>query len=172
MSVAGWAQLAALALFVISTPLIGRYLYRVYFGSSAPGDRVLLPIERLVYRTCGIDAEGEQRWRGYAVSLLSFSLVTTLFSYAVLRWQAHLPFNPDGMTGVSPGFSFNTAVSFLMGTNRQSYVGEATMSHLSQMLALTIHQFLGGAVGIAVAVALMRGLSAGGNGHSAASGST
>jgi K+-transporting ATPase ATPase A chain len=146
------------ALIALSTPLLGSYMYRVYFTNSAPGDRVFLPIERRIYRICGIDPLGEQRWTGYALSLLTFSLVACLFSYAVLRLQGHLPFNPDHMKGVSPGLSFNTAVSFLTGTNWQSYAGESTMSHLSQMLALVVQQFLAGAVGMAVAVALIRGL--------------
>ena len=133
-------------------------MYRIYFAESAPGDRVFLPVERFIYRTCAIDPDGEQRWTAYALSLLVFSLVACLFSYAVLRFQHHLPLNPDHKTAVSAGLSFNTSVSFLTGTNWQSYAGESTMSHLSQMLALVVQQFLAGAVGMAVAVALLRGM--------------
>ena len=133
-------------------------MHRVYFTKTAPGDRVFLPAERLVYRVCGIDPEGEQRWSTYALSLLTFSLVMCVFSYAVMRLQAHLPLNPDHMKAVGPGLSFNTAVSFLTTTNWQSYSGESTMSHLSQTVALVVQQFLAGAIGMAVLVALIRGL--------------
>ncbi len=129
MSPTGWAQLAALALLLaVSTPLLGRYLHRVYFTEQAPGDRLFLPVERFVYRICGIDPAGEQRWSGYAFSLLAFSLISCLFSYLILRLQGVLPLNPAHLTSVSPGLSFNTAVSFLTGTNWQSYAGESTMS--------------------------------------------
>ncbi len=159
MSGAGWLQFAALGLLlVLSTRVLGAYMYRVYFTKDAPGDRFFLPVERAAYRLCGIDPEGEQRWNAYAFSLLAFSLISCLLTYCLLRFQAHLSFNPDGMKAVGPGVSFNTAVSFLTGTNWQSYAGEATMSHLSQMLALVVQQFLAGAAGMAIAVALIRGL--------------
>ncbi len=112
-----------------------------------------------MYRVCGIDPAGEQRWTTYTFSLLAFSFVSCVLSYGLLRLQGALPLNPDGFSGVSAGLSWNTAVSFLTGTNWQSYAGESTMSHLSQMVALTVHQFLAGAVGIAVAVALIRGMA-------------
>src|ERR1700674_1376346 len=133
-------------------------MYRVYFTNKAPGDRFFLPVERRIYRLIGIDPEGEQRWNGYALSLLAFSLVSLLFTYALLRLQAHLPFNPDHLAAVKPGLSFNTAVSFLTNTNWQAYAGESTMSHLSQMLALVLHQYLSAAVGMAVAVAFTRAI--------------
>src|ERR1700736_674656 len=114
MSGAGWIQFALFGVLIaISTPLLGIYMYRVYFTNKAPGDRFFLPIERRIYRLIGVDPEGEQRWRGYAMSLLAFSLISLLFTYALLRLQAHLPFNPDHLAAVSPGLSFNTAVSFL-----------------------------------------------------------
>ena len=157
MTAAGWAEFGTLALLIaVSTPLLGRYLYRVHFDTRAPGDRVFLPIERAMYRVCGIDPAGEQRWTTYTFSLLAFSFVSCVLSYGLLRLQGALPLNPDGFSGVPAGLSWNTAVSFLTGTNWQSYAGESTMSHLSQMVALTVHQFLAGAVGIAVAVALIR----------------
>src|SRR4029077_3145521 len=93
-----------------------------------------------------------------AMSLLAFSLVSLLFTYAILRFQAHLPFNPDHLSAVSPGLSFNTAVSFLTNTNWQAYAVESTMSHLSQMLALVLHQYVSAAVGMAVAVAFTRAI--------------
>jgi K+-transporting ATPase ATPase A chain len=160
VSVAGWVQLAALGLLLaVSTRVLGAYMHRLYFTEHAPGDRVLLPVERAVYRVSGVDPEGEQRWSAYALSLLFFSLAACLATYGLLRFQGHLPLNPNGMKGVKPALSFNTAVSFLTGTNWQSYAGESTMSHLSQMLALVVQQFLAGAVGIAVVVALIRGLT-------------
>jgi K+-transporting ATPase ATPase A chain len=159
VSGAGWLQFALFGVLIaISTPLLGVYMYRVYFTKKAPGDRVFLPVERLIYRLIGVDPEGEQRWRGYAMSLLAFSLVSLLFTYALLRLQAHLPLNPDHLSAVGPGLSFNTAVSFLTNTNWQAYAGESTMSHLSQMLALVLHQFVSAAVGMAVAVAFTRAI--------------
>jgi potassium-transporting ATPase potassium-binding subunit len=159
MSTANWIQLVAfIALCVISTPLLGNYMYKVYRGGKAPGDRFFLPVENAMYRICGIDPEGEQRWNIYALSLLAFSLAGVLLSYLFLRLQGHLPFNPDHMTGVAPALSFNTSISFLTNTNWQSYGGESTMSHLSQMFALVVQQFLSAAVGMAVAVAFIRAL--------------
>ncbi|HEV3451375.1 MAG TPA: potassium-transporting ATPase subunit KdpA [Acidimicrobiia bacterium] len=160
MSGANWLEFLVFGvLIVISTPVLGNYMYKVYRGGPAPGDRVFRPIENAIYRVCRIDAEGEQRWSTYTIALLLFSLAGLLLSYAVLRFQAHLPLNPDHMKAVSPGLSFNTAVSFLTNTNWQSYSGELTMSHLSQMFALTIQQFLSAAVGMAVVVALIRALT-------------
>jgi potassium-transporting ATPase potassium-binding subunit len=159
MDAAGWLQFALFGVLIaISTPLLGIYMYRVFFTKKAPGDRVFLPVENLIYRVMGVDPEGEQRWRGYAMSLLAFSLVSLLFTYFILRLQAHLPLNPDHLAAVSPGLSFNTAVSFLTNTNWQAYAGESTMSHLSQMLALVLHQYVSAAVGMAVAVAFTRAI--------------
>src|SRR5579862_2341944 len=159
MDAAGWLQFVLFGVLIaISTPLLGVYMYRVYFAKKAPGDRVFLPVENLIYRVIGVDPEGEQRWRGYAMSLLAFSLVSLLFTYALLRLQSHLPFNPDKLAAVKHGLSFNTAVSFLTNTNWQAYAGETTMSHLSQMLALVLHQYVSAAVGMAVAVAFTRAI--------------
>ena len=159
MDLAGWLQFVFFGVLVaISTPLLGIYMYRVYFTDKAPGDRVFLPVENFIYRICGVDPEGEQRWRSYALSLLAFSFVSLVFTYFLLRFQAHLPLNPDHLAAVKPGLSFNTAVSFLTNTNWQSYAGESTMSHLSQMLALVLHQYLSAAVGMAVAVAFTRAI--------------
>jgi K+-transporting ATPase ATPase A chain len=159
MSSANWVQLVVfVALCAISTPLLGNYMYKIYRGGKAPGDRVFLPVENAIYRMCGVDPEGEQRWNIYAYSLLAFSLAGVLLSYLFLRIQGHLPFNPDHMKGVAPALSFNTAISFLTNTNWQAYAGESTMSHLSQMFALVVQQFLSAAVGMAVAVAFIRAL--------------
>jgi K+-transporting ATPase ATPase A chain len=147
------------ALLAITSPLIGRYLAKVYSGKRAPGDRVLLPLERRLYRVCGVDPDSEQRWSVYAISLLAFSFASVLILYAQLRLQGSLPFNADGMKAVPAGLSFNTAVSFLTNTNWQNYSGESTMSHLTQMSGLAFHNFVSAAAGAAVAVALIRGLT-------------
>src|SRR3984893_11721571 len=154
MSGANWAEFVFLGVLIaISTPLLGNYMYKIYRGGKAPGDRVFLPVENAIYRICGIDPDGEQRWNIYALSLLAFSLAGVLLSYLFLRIQGHLPFNPDHMKGVTPALSFNTAISFLTNTNWQAYAGESTMSHLSQMFALVVQQFLSAAGGMPVAVA-------------------
>jgi K+-transporting ATPase ATPase A chain len=159
MSSAGWLEFVLFGVLVaISTPLLGIYMYKVYFTKKAPGDRFFTPVEKVIYRVIGVDPEGEQRWRSYTMSLLAFSMVSLLLTYALLRLQAHLPFNPDHLTAVGPGLSFNTAVSFLTNTNWQAYAGESTMSHLSQMLALVLHQYMSAAVGMAVAVAFTRAI--------------
>jgi K+-transporting ATPase ATPase A chain len=159
MTSAGWLQLLVLvALIGLSTPLLGAYLARVYGGGRAPGDRIFLPVERAIYRACRVDPDREQRWTVYAYSLLAFSAVSGIVLYAQLRLQGHLPLNPDGMKGLPPGLSFNTAVSFLTNTNWQNYSGESTMSHLTQMSGLAFHNFVSAAAGAAVAVALIRGL--------------
>src|SRR5215813_12408815 len=160
MSAAAWAQLIALiVLLAISTPLLGSYLAKVYGGGKAPGDRVFHPVERLIYRVCGVDEMSEQRWPTYAISLLAFSFASVLILYVQLRIQNHLPLNPDHQKGVGAFLSFNTSVSFLTNTNWQNYSGESTMSHLSQMSGLALHNFVSAAAGAAVAVALIRGLT-------------
>lgn len=160
MSAAAWAQLGALiAVLAILAPPLGWYLAKVYGGGRAPGDRVFGPVERLVYRLCGIDPDGEQHWKVYAFSLLAFSFVSVLVLYAQLRLQAHLPLNPDHFRAVTPALSFNTAVSFLTNTNWQNYAGESTMAQLSQMAGLAFHNFVSAAAGAGVAVALVRGLT-------------
>ena len=159
MSSAAWLQLIALlVLLAISTPLLGSYMAKVYGGGKAPGDRVFRPLERLIYRVCGVDESREQRWTTYAFSLLAFSFASVVVLYAQLRLQGHLPFNPDHQKDVSSILSFNTAVSFLTNTNWQNYAGESTMSHLSQMAGLAVHNFVSAAAGAAVAVALIRAL--------------
>jgi potassium-transporting ATPase potassium-binding subunit len=164
MTTAGWLQLALLVgLIAVSTPVLGAYLAKVYGASDtgtrrAPGDRVFVPLERAIYRACRIDPDREQRWTAYAFSLLAFSATSGIVLYGLLRLQGHLPLNPDSQSAVPPGLSFNTAASFLSNTNWQNYAGESTMSHLSQMAGLAVHNFVSAAAGAAVAVALIRGL--------------
>ncbi len=143
---------AALAL---SWRYLGSYLEAVYSGRV----RWLSWAERVVYRLLGVDPGREQRWREYAVSLVVFSGVSLLVTYGLLRLQGQLPLNPQHLRAASPLLSWNTAVSFVTNTNWQNYAGETTMSYLSQMAALTVQQFTSAAVGMAVAIALVRGLS-------------
>ncbi len=160
MSSTAWLQIVALvALVVAGTWLLGPYLARVYGDGPAPGDRVFAPVERLLYRLGGIDARREQPWTLYALSLLAFSAVCTIGLYLLQRVQGALPLNPTDVGSVSPALAFNTAVSFATNTNWQNYGGESTMSHLTQMVGLTVQNFVSAAVGIAVAVALIRGLA-------------
>jgi K+-transporting ATPase ATPase A chain len=151
--------LAMVAAIFVSTPLLGRYMAKVFGGGEAPGDRVFAPVERLIYRMLRVDEKREQRWTGYAMSLLAFSVVGVVFLYAIQRVQEHLPLNPSDAVGVPPALAWNTAVSFVTNTNWQNYSGESTMSHFTQMAGLTVQNFVSAAVGIAVAVALIRGLT-------------
>ena len=153
------AVIVLIAMLVISTPLLGSYMAKVFTNKKAPGDRFFKPVERLVYRITGVNPEGEQRWTTYAISVLAFSLVSVLVLYGMQRLQAHLLFNPDHMANVPAPLSFNTAVSFLTNTNWQNYAGEDTMSQFTQMAGLAVQNFVSAAAGIAVAVALIRGLT-------------
>ncbi|MDQ1436506.1 MAG: potassium-transporting ATPase potassium-binding subunit [Acidimicrobiaceae bacterium] len=159
MSAAAWVQLAVLvALLAITTPMLGAYLAKVFGDGPAPGDRVFGPVERLLYRVAGVDERSEQRWPVYARALLAFSAVSVVFLYGLTRLQAHLPLNPSHATAMSPALGFNTAVSFVTNTNWQNYAGEASASHLLQTLGLVVQNFASAAVGLAVAVAVIRGL--------------
>ena len=156
-----WFQFALFvgALLLVTKPL-GLYLVRVLDAQGRTFlDRLVKPVERLTYRVCGIDPAKEQSWFGYTLALLVFSLVGLFFTYFILRYQDHLPLNPQGLAGLSPALAFNTAASFTTNTNWQSYGGESTMSYFSQMVALTIHNFTSAACGIAIAAALVRGIA-------------
>jgi K+-transporting ATPase ATPase A chain len=143
---------------VISVPL-GLYMARVFSNERTFLDPVLSPIERLIYKVCGIDPGVEMGWAGYAISMLAFSLVSMIFLYALQRLQYYLPLNPQGLAGVPPGLAFNTAASFTTNTNWQAYSGEQTLSYLTQMVGLTSHNFLSAAAGIAMAAAVIRGFA-------------
>ncbi len=156
-----WFQFALYvgALLLITKPL-GIYLVQVLDPRGRTWlDRVVRPFERLTYRLCGIDSAKEQNWIGYTFALLAFSLIGLLFTYFILRYQDHLPLNPQAFPGLSPHLAFNTAASFTTNTNWQSYAGESTLSYFSQMVALTIHNFTSAAAGIAIAAALVRGIA-------------
>jgi potassium-transporting ATPase potassium-binding subunit len=159
MSWQEWLQIAALVgLVLVSTPLLGAYLARVYALEGAPGDRFFLPVERVIYRFLGVDPKREQPWSVYAISVLAFSAVSVLGLYLLQRIQGGLPLDPTDVSAVPPALAFNTAASFVTNTNWQNYGGESTMSHLTQMAGLTVQNFVSAAVGIAVAIALIRGL--------------
>ncbi|MHA6717865.1 potassium-transporting ATPase subunit KdpA [Sphingomonas sp. RS6] len=160
MTVQGWALILAFtAIIVALAPPMGAWLYAVYEGRRTPLHLVLGPIERGFYRLAGVDPAVDQGWRRYALHLLCFQVATLLFTYLVLRFQNLLPLNPRGLPGLSPDGALNVAISFTTNTNWQWYSGEATLSNLSQMLGLTIHNFLSAATGIAVAFALIRGFA-------------
>ena len=157
----GWIQLALfLGLLLLITKPLGLYLIQVLDAKGRTWlDPILRPLERLTYRLCGVDPEQEQHWKRYTISMLIFSLVTMLVTYAMLRFQGSLPLNPQAMPAVADHLAFNTAASFTTNTNWQSYAGESTMSYLSQMVALTSHNFFSAAIGIAIAAALVRGIA-------------
>jgi K+-transporting ATPase ATPase A chain len=146
-------------LFLLTKPM-GLYLIRVLDPESKTAlDPVMRPMERLCYRLLGIDPSKQQDWRQYARSLLIFSLVGLLFTYAILRLQHRLPLNPQGFGPLRPDLAFNTATSFTTNTNWQNYGGESTLSYFSQMIGLTFHNFVSAAAGIAAAAALVRGIA-------------
>src|SRR5262249_7434635 len=145
-------------LTAIGVPL-GLYMAQVFERRRTWLDPVLRPVERSIYAVCGVDENQEQRWTGYAVSLLLFSVVGLVLTYAILRLQTHLPWNPEGLPAVPDDLSFNTSVSFTTNTNWQNYGGESTMSYLAQMAGLATHNFMSAATGIVVAIALIRGFA-------------
>ena len=163
MTLNGYLQLLLymVVLLALAKPL-GWYMARVYEGQPIGLDRVFGPLERLIYRLCGVRAEraeAEMDWKTYAFAMLLFNLLGLLAVYVLQRLQGLLPFNPQGLGAVTPDSSFNTAVSFATNTNWQGYGGETTMSYLTQMLGLTVQNFVSAASGMATLVALIRGLA-------------
>jgi K+-transporting ATPase ATPase A chain len=156
-----WMQLGVfVAAVALITKPMGLYLMQVLDAKGRTWfDPVIKPMERVTYRVMGVRADEEQDWKHYTLAMLLFSVVSCLFTYAILRLQHLLPLNPQGFGAVSPDLAFNTATSFTTNTNWQSYGGESTMSYLSQMVALVIHNFGSAAVGIALAAALVRGVA-------------
>ena len=156
-----WLQLG---LFIVALILVTKYLGAYLVHVLDPNgktflDRILKPLEKLTYRLLGLDPEQEQNWKQFSVSMLLFSFVSLLFTYIILRTQQWLPLNPQGFLNLSPHLAFNTAISFTTNTNWQSYAGEATMSYFSQMVGLVIHNFVSAATGMALAAALVRGIT-------------
>jgi K+-transporting ATPase ATPase A chain len=148
-----------LAVLIALTKPIGAFMAKVFAGERTFLHPVVRPLERAVYRLCGIDENAEQRWTGYAAAMLAFSLAGMVLTYVLLRVQQWLPLNPQGLGNVGADLSFNTAASFTTNTNWQFYTPESTMSYLSEMLALATHNFFSAAVGIAVAIAFVRGFA-------------
>jgi K+-transporting ATPase ATPase A chain len=161
MDIFGWIQLVLfVGVLLLTTKPLGLYLVRILDAEGKTFlDPTLKPVERLLYRLFGLDPKKEQDWKQYTVSMLAFSLVGLLFTYAILRLQHLLPLNPQGFGAVSPDLAFNTAVSFTTNTNWQNYGGESTLSYFSQMVGLVFHNFVSAATGIAIAAALVRGIA-------------
>ncbi len=159
MSVNGWLQFGLYSIVLLLTVRpMGTYLAHVLEGERTWLDPVLRPIERLIYKLCAVNAGSEMNWRQYSFAMLGFSAVSLILTYAIQRLQNLLPLNPQGLAAVSPDLAWNTAVSFTSNTNWQSYAPESTMSYLTQMAGLATHNFWSSAVGIVVAVALIRGI--------------
>jgi K+-transporting ATPase ATPase A chain len=160
MTFNGWLQIALFSVVIaLLVKPLGGYMTRVFMGERTFLSPVLGPVERVFYELSGVDEKSEQNWVTYAVSMLLFSLVGFASLYALMRFQAMLPFNPAGQPAVEEGLAFNTAMSFNTNTNWQSYVPETTMSYLVQMAGLTVHNFVSAATGIALAIALIRGFA-------------
>jgi potassium-transporting ATPase potassium-binding subunit len=159
MTANGWLQFALFCIILLFTVRpVGIYLARVLEGERTFLDPVLRPVEKLIYRLSGIRADQEMNWREYGFAVLGFSAVSMLLTYAIERLQAYLPWNPQKLANVGPDLAWNTAASFTTNTNWQSYTPETTMSYLTQMAGLATHNFFSAAVGIAVAIALIRGI--------------
>ena len=159
MTAIGWLQTIVFFLIVLAlTKPIGLYMARVFQGERTWLSPLLVPIEKIVYRLGGVREDEEMPWHAYALSMLAFSLIGLVYLYVLLRTQKWLPFNPQHFDNMPTALAWNTAVSFLTNTNWQFYSGESTMSYLSQMAGLAWHNFVSAAVGIAIAVAVVRGL--------------
>jgi potassium-transporting ATPase potassium-binding subunit len=159
MSANGWLQFLVYSLVLLLTVRpVGIYLTRVLEGQRTWLDPILRPCERLTYKLCGVNADQEMNWRQYAFAMLGFSAVSLVLTYIIERAQAVLPWNPQHLAGVGPDLAWNTAVSFTTNTNWQFYTPESTMSYLTEMAGLATHNFFSAAVGIVVAVALVRAI--------------
>jgi K+-transporting ATPase ATPase A chain len=160
MTANGWFQIAFfLAVILLVTKPLGVFMTRVFEREKTFLDPVLRPLERLVYRITGVDEQHEMRWTEYAVSMLLFSGVSMALLYLIQRTQHWLPLNPQKFVNVEPGLAFGTAASFTTNTNWQAYSGESTMSYLTQMAGLAYHNFASAAVGIVLAIAVIRGIA-------------
>ena len=160
MTAIGWAQIALVLAAVLAAALpLSAYIARVLAGERTFLSPVLTPVERAFYKLSGVDPAREQSWFVYAMAMLAFSVVGFLSLYALQRLQNVLPLNPQGFDPVPADLAFNTSMSFITNTNWQNYSGETTMSHLTQMLGLTVHNFVSAATGLAMAFALVRGFA-------------
>ncbi|MBR9778434.1 MAG: potassium-transporting ATPase subunit KdpA [Rhodospirillales bacterium] len=147
------------AILLACAPLLGGYMYRVYSGQAVLLSPVFKPVEKVIYRICGIDAQASQHWSRYAVTLLAFNAAGWVLLFAILRLQHLLPWNPAGLAPMSSDLAFNTAVSFVTNTNWQAYGGETSLSYFSQMVGLTMQNFVSASTGMAVGVAVIRGFA-------------
>ena len=160
MTLVGWLQIALLFLLVLAcTAPLGAYMYQVFTGGRTWLTPVIRPVEYAIYRVCRIDPDADMSWQSYAFAIMGFSVVGFAYLYVLLRTQAYLPLNPQHFGNLSPDLAWNTTVSFLTNTNWQFYSGESTMSYLSQMAGLAWHNFVSAAMGVAVAVAVIRGFT-------------
>jgi K+-transporting ATPase ATPase A chain len=160
MTLNGWFQiLLFLAAVLAVTAPLGRFMTRVFNRERTWFDSALRPVERVIYRSTGVDETHEMRWTEYAMAVLLFSLVSMLLLYLIQRVQRWLPWNPQQFAAVPPDLAFNTAASFTTNTNWQAYSGESTMSYLTQMAGLAYHNFVSAATGIALAIAFIRGIA-------------
>ena len=160
MTINGWIQIALFCAIIIAiTPPLGGYMTKVFNGERTFLSPVLRPLERAIYAISGVDEKDDQHWTVYAVAMLLFSLIGFFLFYAIQRLQGVLPLNPQGFGAMGEHLSFNTSISFITNTNWQSYTPETTMSYLTQMAALTVHNFASAATGIALAIALIRGFA-------------
>src|SRR5690242_11757009 len=160
MTLNGWVQILffALLIFAITKPL-GLYMFRVFEADHQPLPRLLGPIERLLYKLCGVNPKVQQDWKQYTLGMLIFSAITLLVTYGIERLQQILPLNPQNFGPVAPDLAFNTAASFTTNTNWQAYTGESTMGYLTQMAGLAWHNFMSAAIGVGIALALARGIT-------------
>jgi K+-transporting ATPase ATPase A chain len=160
MSIGDFLTLATLGLAIlIATPLLGRYIHRVMEGERTILSPVLRPVERAIYRVAGIDETKEQDWKGYTLSVLAMAAVAIVVGYIQLRHQDVLPLNQGGIPAMSPELAFNTSVSFETNTNWQNYSGETGATYLTQSTMLAVRNFTSAATGMAIAIALFRGLT-------------
>ncbi len=160
MTANGYLQVGVFLLLVLALAKpVGWYMARIYEGKNAWLNRLGAPLERFIYRLGGVSSEREMRWTEYAMAMLIFNFLGVLLLYAIQRLQGYLPLNPQQFGAVGAGSAFNTAVSFVTNTNWQGYSGETTMSYLTQMMGLTVQNFLSAATGLCVAVALIRGFA-------------
>ncbi|MGZ9166736.1 MAG: potassium-transporting ATPase subunit KdpA, partial [Anaerolineales bacterium] len=160
MNLYSWLQLIfyIVVLLLLAKPL-GSFMAKVYQGQRTFLDRVLGPVERFIYRVSGVKPEEDMNWKTYAIAVMLFNVLGLIVVYALQRLQGVLPLNPQALGAVTPDSSWNTATSFATNTNWQGYGGEVTMSYLSQMLGLTVQNFVSAATGMAVLIALIRGIA-------------
>ena len=161
MTLVGWAQIALVLVLVLGCAIpLSKFIAGVFAGERNFLTPAFGPVERGFYRLAGVDPAHEQDWFTYTIAMVVFSIAGFLSLYALQRLQNFLPLNPRGFDAVPPDLAFNTSASFITNTNWQNYGGETTMSHLTQMLGLTVHNFLSAATGLAMAFALVRGIHA------------